>query len=166
MDFTPYITAAIMLLGILVGTLISPKIQHRVGREYGKKDLLFKKKLEYFEKIIETIEKNKRMYHQTICRIEEAKNKKEMEKIIEESKKNRKNFLIMASPLYFDTRKFSEKIINFVRIEKNIFNQMDKLKTKNKTEQEKGIERLEEGLRLLNNKGKDILIEMRKELSK
>ena len=48
-----------MLIGILVGTIISPRIQHKMGVQHGKKEVLFKKKLEYFEKIIETIEKNK-----------------------------------------------------------------------------------------------------------
>ena len=103
MDFTPYLTAGIMLLGILVGTIISPRIQHKMGIEYSRKGLIFQKKLEYFEDIIKTIEKNKKLYSNLIHKIESEK-KLKVDKIIEELKEGRKKFLVMASPLYFNTR--------------------------------------------------------------
>ena len=74
----------------------------------------------------------------------------------------------MASPLYFNTKTFSEKIIRFVRIEKNIFNGINRLKEKdiNKKIKEKTIEHLREDLKRLDKKGDEILLEMKKELSK
>lgn len=165
-DITSYLTAMIMLLGLIVGTLISPRISNHIGTQYSRRDLIFKKKLEYFEKIIETIEKNKRTYNQAICRIEEAKNSREIGKITEDMKKNRKNFLILASPLYFDTRKMSEKIVHFVRVEKEIFNRISSLENKDKKEMIVLTEQLRKHIEILSKRGKEILIEMRKELAR
>ncbi len=165
-DFTPYLTAVIMLLGILVGTLISPRIQHRMGTEYSRKDLIFKKKLEYFESVIQTIEKNKRIYHNLICKIEDSRTNSQIDKCIEELKKDRKKFFVMASPLYFNTKTVSEKIVHFVRIEKDIFNKMSQLKEADKEEKERIIEQLKGNLENLNKKGAEILYEMKKELSR
>jgi hypothetical protein len=165
MDITPYLTAAIMLLGILVGTLITPKINQKVSAEHNRKDLIFKKKLEYFEKIAEVIESNKRMYHQIIGKLECSKNNKENEKIIGELKQERKKFFIKSSPLYFDTRKLSEKIIYFVRVEKNIFQKVEQIK-ESKDGKEEIIEQLKDEVKKLNIKGNEILYEMKKELTK
>lgn len=165
-DFTPYLTAAIMLLGILVGTLISPRIQHQMGTEYSRKDLIFKKKLEYFENVIQTIEKNKKMYHNLTCKIENSKTNSQIDKCVEELKKERKKFSVMASPLYFNTKIISEKIIYFVRIEKDIFNKMSQLKEGDKDEKERIIEQLKGNLKNLNKKGAEILYEMKKEIAR
>ncbi len=163
-DLTPYLTALVMFVGILVGTLISPRIQQRMGIEHGRKDLLFKKKLEYFEGIVNTIEKNKRIYYKAISRIEFSKSNKEIYKIIEELKKGRENFLILASPIYFNTKNFSEKIVSFVRIEKDIFNKIPELK---KIKEKKRImDQLKENLKSLNRRGEEIVLEMKKELSR
>lgn len=164
-DFTPYLTAGIMLIGIVVGTIISPRISHKIGTEFSRRDLIFKKKLEYFEKIIETIDKNKKVYNDSICKLENVKGKKEVEKIMENIKQNRRNFSRMASPLYFNTQNLSEKIIHFVRIEKNIFNLISELKN-NPTQQEEVIEKLKEDLKKLYKQGNEILLEMKKELSR
>ena len=166
MDFTPYLTAGIMLLGILVGTLISPRIQHRVGMEHNRKDLMFQKKLKYFESVVETIEKNKKMYYNLIFKIENSKTKSQMNKILEDLKRERKKFFIMASPLYFNTKIFSEKIIHFVRIEKDIFNDISRLKEAEKEMKEEIIGQLKDNLKRLNKKGEEILYEMKKELAR
>lgn len=164
MDITPYLTAVVMLLGILVGTLITPKINQRVSTEYNRKDLLFKKKLEYFEALTETIEENKRMYHQIIGKLENFSNK-EIEKIIRELKQKRKNLLIKSSPLYFDTQKFSEKIIHFARIEKDFFQKVEQMEERT-NDKDEIIEQLKEDLKKLNAKEREIIIEMKKELSR
>lgn len=164
-DITPYLTAIIMLLGIIVGTIISPRVSHRIGTEHSRKDLIFKRKLEYFEKIIETMEKNRKMYVNAIFKLEDTLTNSQTNKIIGEIKKERINFLKMASPLYFNTQNFSEKIIYFVRIEKDIFNLISELK-ENKDKKENIIERLKENLEKLDKKGNEILIEMKKELAK
>lgn len=167
MDITPYLTAVVMLLGILVGTLISPRIQHRVGVEYNRKDLIFQRKLKYFESIIEAIEVNKKMYYNLIRRLEEAKTNSEINKVMEELKKNRKKFFTSASSLYFNTKILSEKIIRFVRIEKDIFNRIPQLKDKkSKEEKENIIEQLKSNLKNLNKRGEEIVYEMKKELAR
>ena len=163
-DFTPYLTAMVMLLSILVGTLISPRIQHRIGIEYNRKDLIFQRKLKYFENVIETIEKNKKMYYNLIPKTEVSKTKSHINKIIEELKKERKKFFIMTSPLYLNPKVFSEKIVHFVRIEKDIFNKISQLKEIDKEEKGQIIEQIKNNLKNLNKKGEEILYEMKKEL--
>lgn len=163
MDFTPYLTSIMAILGMVVGTLVSPKINQKVNAEHNKKDLIFRKKLEYFEKIAETIEENKRMYQQIIGKIECSKNNKETNKIIEELKQTRKNFLMKSSPLYFDTQRLSEKIKDFVRIEKEIFREIELIE---KDKEEEAIEKLKENIKKLNQKANEIICEMKKELSR
>jgi len=165
MDFTPYLTAGIMLLGILVGTLISPRIQNRIGIEYNRKGLIFQKKLEYFEDIIKTIEKNKKLYSNLIHKIESEK-KINIDKILEDLKKERKKFSVMASPLYFNTKSISEKIVHFVKIEKDIFNKISQLKETGEDEKDETIEQLKNNLKRLSKKGEEILYEIKKELSR
>jgi len=165
-ELTPYITALVMLLGILVGTIISPRIQHKMGIRSGRKDVLFRKKLEYFEKILETIEKNKRMYDYAIKRTESASNKKELSEVISQLKQNRKNFFILASPLYFNTEKFALSIMRFVRIEKAIFNRFSALLEKDKKDMPVLISQLKEYFKVLIKRGDEIIFEMRKELSR
>ena len=161
---TGSLTAIVGLVGVLLGAFVGPFMNHRLNNQYGRKDLIFKRKLEYFEKIAETIEQNKRIYHHAIGRIDFLKNSKEVNKVIEELKQNRKNFLIMSSPLYFNTRRFSEKIIDFVRIENEIFNRISELKNVNLNKKHSLIEQLNENLERLNRKSQEIIIEMRKEL--
>ena len=87
-----------------------------------------------------------------------------MKKLIEEIKQRRENFLIMSSPLYFDITKISERIVRFVRVEKEIFNRTALLeKSKDK---KTSMEQLKKILEILNKRGNDILIEMRIELTK
>jgi predicted CopG family antitoxin len=163
---TAAITAIIALLGIVLGTLIAPRVNHNLGEQYNRKDLLFKRKLEYFENVLDTIEKNKKTYHQVIGRLENTPDNKEVEKIISGLKKERQNFRIMASPLYFDTRILSEKIIRFVRVEKEIFNRISALENKDKKEFPVLVEQLNNILRMLNKRGSEIISEMKKELAK
>lgn len=70
----------------------------------------------------------------------------------------------MASPLYFDTRKFSSKIINFVEIEKEIFNKISNIK--NNKEKSKIIGGLRKDLERLNNLSSWTIMDMKKELAK
>jgi len=159
------LTAIVGVIGILIGALISPYINHRLNLKYTRRDLIFKKRLEYFEKITDTIEKNQRMYHNTLAKIESSKNSKEIKKIVDELKQNRKHFLIMSSPLYFNIKNLSEKIIHFVAIEKEIFSRILEIKTFDKKKQ-KTVDELKENLERLNKKGNEIVFEMRKQLVK
>lgn len=126
------ITAAIVttitgLTGIAIGASISNYVSHKVARMEGKKDTLFKKRLEYFEKITETVIKNIQMYKHSIKQLEKSANKKEINSIIKSLKKDRKKFEVMSSPLYFDTRLLSSQIKHFVNIEKGIFFEFEKM---------------------------------------
>jgi hypothetical protein len=102
------------------------------------------------------------MYHNALCKIQNSKNKKETENIILELKQNRNNFFIMASPLYFNTRRFSDEIVSFVDIEKNIFENISKIRSNNK----ETIEKIKEDLEGLNRKSKEIIFDMKRELKK
>ena len=164
LDLLSNITAIIMLIGIFVGALISPRVSHRIGTEHSKRELIFRKKLEYFENLLRIIEKNSKLYKQTIKKIEIAKNSKEVNKLVTELKQNREHFLILSSPLYFDIKRISEKIIRFVRVEKEIFSRVSLLE--NSRNKKASIEQLKNLLEILKKRGNDILIEMRKELKR
>ena len=166
MDFTPYLSAGIMLLGILVGTLISPKVQHKISGEYSRKDLIFQRKLKYFEYVVETIEKNKKLYSNLIFKIENSRKKFQVTEIIDELKNERKRFSVMSSSLYFNPKNLSEKIVHFVKIEKDIFNEISRLTGADKKIKEEIIEHLTEHIKRLNKKGGEILYEMKRELAR
>lgn len=164
-DITSYLTALVMLLGIIVGTIISPRVTHKIGAEQSRKDIIFKKKLEYFEKIVQTMEYNKKLYRNVLGKISAAKNDVEIQKLLDEIKKERKSFSMMSSPLYFnakDFRIFSEKITNFVRIEKQFFNIISDIIGKDRNKKEKLTKVLEEGMKKLNSKENEIILEMKK----
>jgi hypothetical protein len=150
------ITAIVGLLGILFGSLLSPYINHQLNLKNTRRDILFKRKLEYFEKLAEKIEQNIRMYRNAINDIENLKNPKE---IIQTLKENRKSYLILASPLYFNINLLSIKITNFVDIEKNIFNEISEYKKNQPL-----IDKLKQDLNKLINARNEIINEMKKEL--
>ena len=160
------LTAVVGLLGVLVGTLIGPYINHKLNLKNTRKDIIFKRKLEYFEKLSESIENNIRTYRNSITEAESAR-KQKLNEIYEKIKQERKNFLIMASPLYFNIQNLSEKIISFVDIEKEIFKEFEKLaKLNNESQKEKTISNLKEKLKNLVDFGNRIVYEMKKELHK
>jgi hypothetical protein len=164
LDLLSNITAIVALIGILVGTLISPRVTHQVGAEQNRKDFIFKKKVEYFEKNLSALENNIRLYKQVIGKAGLVKEEKELNNLVSILKKDRESFLIMSSPLYFDTKNLSEKIIRFTRVEKEIFNRVSLL---NKSKDKKiAVEGLNNLLEILKKRGSDILMEMRKELKK
>lgn len=160
------ITTLSGMIGVLVGASIGPIVNHQLNNRYSKKDLIFKRKLDYFEKVLETIEKNTRLYKQQAKKLEASADDKAIKKVVEEMKKERKNFLISSSPLYFDVKNISEKIVRFVQIEKDIFNRISSLDKI--SEKEKGIlvEQLKRMSIILDKRGHDILLEMKKELKK
>jgi predicted esterase YcpF (UPF0227 family) len=160
------ITTLSGMAGILIGASIGPVINNHLTAKYGKRDLLFKRKLDYFEKILDTIEKNTRLYKQEIRKLEVSKDYKEIKKFSQRLKTERKNFLIMSSPLYFDVRNISERIIRFVKIEKDIFNRISPLDKLNEKEKGVLVEQLKRMLVILEKRGNEILFEMKKELKR
>ncbi len=159
-------TALSGMIGVLIGASLGPLVNHQLTTRYSKRDLIFKRKLDYFEKVLDTIEKNMKLYRESIRKLEASKDSKTVKKIIEEMKKERKNFLVMSSPLYFDVRQISKKIINFVKIEKDIFNRISSLDKINEKEKQILTEQLKRMLSILSRRGNLILFEMRKELKK
>jgi len=154
------------IAGVLIGASIGPLINHQLTTRYSKKDLIFKRKLDYFEKVLETIEKNTKLYKQQIRKLEASKDSKEIKKIVEEMKKERKHFFVMSSPLYFDVTKISKAIIHFVKIEKDIFNRISTLEKINEKEKEILVSQLKTMQVILEKRGSEILFEMKKELKK
>jgi Uncharacterised protein family (UPF0227) len=165
-DISSLIPTLSGMAGILIGASIGPVINNHLSARYGKRDLIFKRKLDYFEKILDTIEKNTRLYKQEIKKLESSKDCKEIKKFVERLKNERKNFLIMSSPLYFDVKSISGRIISFVKIEKDIFNRISTLDKISEKEKEVLIMQLKRMLIILERRGSEILFEMKKELKK
>lgn len=139
-----------------------------------RKDILFKRKLEYFEKLSQDLEKNVRLHKKEVMSLSQSSKKKEFQNALTELKKNRKNFFIMASPLYFNINPITGRIISFVEIEKEIFASLENLiKSKNKngkannsSEKENALLELNETIHKLGLAGRAIILEMRAELHK
>ncbi len=153
-------------IGVLVGTLIGPYINHRLGLRSGRKDIIFKRKLEYFEKMAENIEKNLRNYRNALREAESASKKSQLKSIHEKLKEERKNFLILASPLYFNVNGLSQKIVAFVEVEKEIFKEFEKLPEESKKKQEESLEIIRDKLKKLTMLGNEAVFQMKRELGK
>jgi len=160
------ITTLSGMVGVFIGASIGPMINNHLSARYGRRDLVFKRKLDYFEKILDTIEKNTRLYKQEIKKLESSKDSKEIKNFVQKLKTERKNFLMMSSPLYFNVKTISEKIIRFVKIEKDIFNRISTLDKISEKEKEVLVTQLRRMLIILERRGSEILFEMKKELKK
>ena len=164
---TSILTVIVGMMGIILGTLIGPFINHKLTENTKRKEILFGKKLEYFEKVTNTIEENLKTYKRIIERIEETNSKREFEKIENDLKKNRKKFQIMASPLYLNIKRISFLIELFVRDEGDIFDEAENLKKIDKESQRiKILGDLNLNLVKLGRTGEIIINEMKKELKK
>lgn len=161
------LTAIAAVTGIILGTFLSPFLNHQLTLKYNRRDFMFKKKLEYFEQVALCIEENTKMYRRVISDIQSPLKKKDEEKVLEEIKKERKKFKILASPLYFNIEEISSKIKKFVDKEKEIFSSLEKAKEMKDSEESKKIkEKLGGDLKELISLGEDIVQEMRSELGK
>jgi mRNA-degrading endonuclease HigB of HigAB toxin-antitoxin module len=159
------LTAVVGFIGVLVGTLIGPYINHKLSLKSIRKDIIFKRKLEYFEKMAENIEKNIRTYRNALREAESCK-KQQLKNVNEKLKEERKNFLIMASPLYFNINGLSQKIISFVEVEKEIFREFEKLSNVSSKEQKEALKSIEDKLKKLTMLGNEAVYQMKKELGK
>lgn len=157
------LTILVGVMGILFGSLISPYVNHRLTQKYQQRDLFFKKKMEYFEQIVENIEKNIRLYKHSIKKLDSEKSN--IKEVIRHMKKERKNFLILTSPIYMNTTKLSGCIRHFTEIEREIFAKFNEL-TKEKEDKEKIIIILKEDLELLKKSGNRIIFEVKQEIKK
>jgi len=164
-DFSSaFITTITGLIGVVIGASISNYVNHQIARQTSKKDTLFKKRLEYFEKIVDTVIKNTQMYTKALKRLESSPNKKQIKEILRNIKEERMKFEIMSSPLYFDTRVISNLINDFVNIEKEVFLDLEKIYKQGISEEL--VSALKEILSRLNKAGYKIIIDLRTDVSK
>lgn len=150
------------LIGVLCGAAVGSYFNLKSAR----KDMLFKRKLEYFEKLSQDMEENFRLYKKAILPLSQSAKKQEIENQFAELKKNRKSFLIRASPLYFDIDKITERITDFTNVEKQIFQLFENLiKNYAKISSKKKIlYELNEQLQKLNKAESLVISEMKFEL--
>jgi hypothetical protein len=159
-------TSIITILTGMIGILCGAAAGSYFNLKSARKDILFKRKLAYFEKLVQDIEKNLRLYKKVILPLSESSKIKEIEQNVTEIKQERKNFLVMASPLYFDVKKMTERMTNFVNIEKSIFSTFENLEKnyKNGPSRARNLFELNEALQKLNKAGEIAILEMRREL--
>ncbi|MBI2043025.1 hypothetical protein HYT25_01410 [Candidatus Pacearchaeota archaeon] len=160
---TTIVTLIIGFLGIILGTFLSPYLNHRLNAKYERREIFFKKKLEYFEEIAKNLEENIKIYKNIMGGTTEIKNKKEFVKILNELKKRRRKFRIMASPLYFNTNLLAEKVLRFINLEKRIFTGLKKM-IESGIADEKITSDLKAVLDELKKTGSEVINEMKKEL--
>ena len=152
------------MMGVVIGAIISNYFNQKIARESARKDIVFKKKIEYFEKIVDTIEKNTKLWQNSIKDLERQVEKKKVQKIIDNLKLNRKKFEVMTSPLYLDTRQITKIIKIFVNIEKIMFSFLEQLKRYSKENEEENILGLRKSIKELELTGNKIIFELRTNL--
>jgi len=131
-DIYPAIVTTLTgVLGVVVGATISNYVNQKIARQSAKKDIILRKKIEYFEKVVDSIGNNIQLYRKFIKKAEKIRTKKEAADILSELKKSRKKFELMAGPLYLDTRPISLRIKQFTDIEKTIFEYFGKISQPN-----------------------------------
>ena len=116
------------MFGVVIGAVISNYFNQKIARQSAIKDLIFKKRIEYFEKLLDCIEKNIALYKNSVNVLEKNSDKKNVGKILNKMKKDRKKWEILNSPLYLDVKPISIKIMQFVDVEKKIFSHFENLK--------------------------------------
>jgi hypothetical protein len=162
---TAFTTTLIGMMGVVMGAIVSNYFNTRLTLRNSRRDIIFKKKLEYFEGIIKCIENNTKLYLNSLREAEKKLNPETIQKIIKELKEKRRKFDANTSPLYIDTRILSQKIKTFVNIEKKIFYSFEKIiePESNKNELVKSIK---DDITILTKKGDELIFEMRTMLHK
>ena len=156
------LTTLIGMLGIVVGAIISNYVNQKMAVRTTRRDIIFKKKAEYFEKTVECIEKNAKLYKNSIREAERNSDKQAVNKIIKKLKEERMKFDVMTSRLYIESNFLSNKIKKFTSIEKSIFILFEKLKNENR--EEETMQSLKESLKILGFVGSEIISGMRNNL--
>jgi hypothetical protein len=158
-------TTSIGMMGVVLGAILSNYVNSRIALKNSRREIIFKKKLEYFESIVQCIEKNTKLYLQTIREFEKNPNKKTALKIIKKLKTSRMKFDAKTSPIYLDTRIFSYNIKRFVSLEKIIFLSFESM-IKPDLDKTQIMESLRLNTRLIMKLGNQIIYDMRMNLSK
>src|SRR3989338_51547 len=87
--------AVIGVIGIFIGALASAYINNKLNAKKSKEEFIFKKKTEYFEKIIESLENNLKIYRNLTGKVSDS-SKKEIVQMNKRLKDERKNFKILS----------------------------------------------------------------------
>jgi hypothetical protein len=158
-------TTMIGMLGVVFGAILSNYVNSRIASKNSRREIIFRKKMDYFESIVQCIEKNTKLYLQSIREFEKNQNAKVAHKIVKKLKSNRGKFDAKTSPIYLDTRLFSKDIKNFVNLEKTIFLAFENL-SKSNSDKEYIIKSLKTNMNSLTQLGNKIISKMRLDIIK
>jgi len=120
---TVLISAIASIIGGIVVAIINPYLTHRLNLKYIEKEIFFKKKLKYFEKLGDGFEKETNDYVELIDRIKKTKDEKSIQKLIQKIKniKKCKNTIFRITPFcFFDKKELYERVTEFCLIENEI----------------------------------------------
>lgn len=144
-----------------MGAAISNYVNQMIAAKSARRDLLFKKKVEYFDRVVNVIEQNIKLYRTWQRKLETKASKKMIEQAITTFKKKRAHFDIKTSALYVDVEAFSRDIKHFVGYEKHVFALVERLSHE---EYESTMDTLRQVLHGLEQAGKQIITKMHRSL--
>lgn len=156
-------TTLIGMFGVVIGAAISNYVNQRIAAKSARRDLLFKKKVDYFDRTVACIEHNLKLYTTWRRKMETKASREAIEKALKTLKKERAKFDINTSALYLDVSVFSHDIKRFVALEKQIFALFERLQSE---DLEHILDTLRQTLHLLEQTGTLIIKKMRKELTR
>lgn len=154
-------TTFIGMFGVVIGAIISNYVNQKIAAQSARRDLLFRKKVEYFDRTVSCVEKNIKLYNAWRKKLEVAGSPATTDKAIKMLKKNRAKFDPMSSALYFDVERFSRDVRQFVAIEKQIFALFERLRHERP---EPIIDALRQSVHRLEQEGQNITAKMRTSL--
>lgn len=156
-------TTLIGMMGVVVGAAISNYVNQRIAAKSARRDLLFKKKVDYFDRIVACIEHNLKLYTIWKRKMETKASLTSIDQALKALKKNRARFDISTSALYLDVSVFSHDIKRFVALEKQIFALFERLKNE---DLEIILDTLRQTVHALEQTGNVIIKKMRRELTR
>lgn len=154
-------TTLIGMMGVVVGAAISNYVNQMIAAKSARRDLLFKKKVEYFDRVVNVIEQNIKLYRTWQRKLETRASKALIENTIKTFKKKRAHFDIKTSALYVNVDAFSRDIKQFVAYEKHVFALVERLKQE---EYESTMDTLRQVLHSLEQAGTQIISKMHRSL--
>lgn len=156
-------TTLIGMLGVVIGASISNYVNQRLAAKSARRDLLFKKKVDYFDKVVGVIEYNLKLYTIWIRKLGVNASSPQAKKALKELRELRKKFEIATSALYLDVETFSPDIRLYVAIEKQIFATLARF---SQARAEQNMDSLRKSLHNLNIIGNSIIRKMRLQLAR
>ncbi len=156
-------TTFIGMFGVAIGAIISNYVNQRIAARSARRELLFKKKVEYFDRTVTCIEKNIKLYSLWKKKLEVNATPALVTNALKALKKERAKFDPLSSALYFDIQMFSRDIKHFVALEKQIFSLITKL---TKDNHEETLDALRQSLHRLERVGQSVILKMRNSLTR